>query len=182
MITSIVLFVLAVCIGLLYGRRYASEEHRKGNMSSVLVSSIGPFCTCVFLFVMLAVVLVIPPTLISGTTALAGRCKIYSLHHFDSTTGTFFLGCGTIGRTRYYVVFRQTDRGMRQTFYTTGSTYIQEGDDYEPYVEYYQSNTKHWVRMAFPLAWVCRGVRPEMEDYCVLYVPTGTVTQEFVLE
>ena len=183
MITAIVLIVLAVCGGIYWGRKGVLERRMRGYTASMTGSIVGAVSFALFMAGIVGGLGSLPVAMMSGDTTLAADYRIYSLRHFDTTSGTFFLGCGSIGGRRQYAVFRETSRGMCQAFYNTYDTYIQEGDIHEPYAEYYRVDTKHWARMAFPLAWLCRSsFRPERKDYFVLHVPTGTVTQEFTLE
>jgi len=182
MITAIVLGILVVCVGIYCGNRDAQDRRRLGYEASAIGSSAGPLRTCLILAVFVGLIGSLPTRDISGDLNLEASYRIYSLRHFDATEGEFFLGCGSIGGVRRYAVFRETGRGMRQAFYDTYDTYIQEDGGGEPYAEYYRCDTKHWVRMAFPLAWISSCVRPRQDDYWVLHVPKGTVAQEFSLE
>ena len=101
---------------------------------------------------------------------------IVSLGVRDKATGSFFLGCGSIGGTSYYVYYRRlADGGLVRDKYPADRVVVYETDKRAPAIEGFTSET-----VSQPNLWpwsitVNYGGRS-------IFVPKGTIIREFKLE
>jgi len=176
MITLIVLGVLivgaAVAAFICEGHAPEWRRHRVEAVGVTIMLGV-----VVSLFV--CVITLIPIAIADGAP-MVSQYRIYSLRHFDSTSDSFFLGCGTVGNERKYSLFRDTEHGIQQVFYHTYNTYIQEGAT-EPFAEYHCTVPKRWMRMVCPFMLGELARSEPSKSYYILHVPKGTITQEFSL-
>jgi hypothetical protein len=95
--------------------------------------------------------------------------EIYSVNSGLGSTGSFFLGCGSIDGEIYYVVLMENDLGYYQEVFK-GDIYIVETDDIAPAIQYinYYRGTNENMSIAFNFKRVTK-------PHYVIYVPVGTI-------
>ena len=108
--------------------------------------------------------------------------EILSVVNDEKTSGSFFLGCGSINQTEYYVYFLQyEDGGIKRDMVRTDSAIIYEKTNETPKIEWTTYDYKiHWLgRFGSEKFDILKDVRKG--DYRLI-VPQGTVIKKFEIQ
>jgi len=106
--------------------------------------------------------------------------NIISIRNSDKTSGSFFLGCGSIDSTEYYVYFKQyEDGGVKRGMVTTSTATIYEKDEI-PRIEWTEVTKKVPWLLRFGFDWADISEARE-GDYRII-VPEGTIIEKFEIK
>ena len=98
--------------------------------------------------------------------------EIQALKDNNSIEGRFYLGNGHIGEEQYYYYIVNTEKGYKTEKVKSNNAYVVYND--KPYVEKYEAvSFKHWYTYIYAIP---------ATSYYVLYVPEGTITNEFNID
>ena len=108
---------------------------------------------------------------------------IVSIRNNDEISGSFFLGCGSINSTEYYVYFKQyKDGGIKRGMMRTNLVTLYEKDikDETPRTEWVTVTKRaHWlVRFGFDKVDI---IERREGDYRII-VPKGTIIEKFEIK
>lgn len=103
-----------------------------------------------------------------------GSTYITSVADGQETHGRFFLGSGYIDSEPAYFFYYTTGENRYKQGYVTGDVTIVEDSNVAPHIEYFESvsSNKNWCFL--------RG--DKYNDYRIIYVPKGTVIQNYTLD
>lgn len=105
--------------------------------------------------------------------------ELSALSNKNETSGSFFLGCGTVrGRQVYYAILKE-NYGMRMHKYEIGDCFIVY--DKKPYVEFFNTVFSSSKGFFIPI-FLNEPIIKEKTDRIVFHVPQGSVKENFKVE
>jgi len=142
-----------------------------------LISIIIGFCIFMFLLCLgtMGPTHGVPPVKITEYSQ-----PVASIRDSSSVVGSFFLGCGSIGEKQYYIYYEDWRNGKyKQRKILVDDTIICEEKKSKPRIDWQGTKYGHNKRI-LPDGWFGEG--PEHFTSKTIYVPKGTIIQEFKLE
>lgn len=100
--------------------------------------------------------------------------EIVSLDSDISSSGSFFLGIGSVSGSKKYYYFVETPRGMNSRSVYATNSYINETDSLDPKVVHHDFQEEEEIWSFYIPA---PHVRPD--DYTEIYVPEGSIVREY---
>ncbi len=163
----LLLFILMmVIIG--KASKYYSDIEPAVMFSFLLVAALS-----IFYAVLFGILVNLIP--MSKGTEVVETYDIISCRTDSEVSGSFFLGCGTIGEDSYYVTYYRTgDGGYQMMKFDVDLSTIYEVNDRAPCVEEVTSWMEGW--------WLGISIKTPRVRRFHIYVPEGTIIREFRIE
>lgn len=169
-----------IWVGVIVGLYRVSKGHRLDNSFPSIFGGL-------ILTVVLMMLTVLGSDLYNsywGTSksVLQGHTNLYSIQRETSINGSFFLGSGSLQGTTYYIGYLKDSEGFYHLAkFDTNVTSIKETNEFFPRYEHYK-NYECSKFSKVMLGFNCMNTATNTPNTYKLYVPEGTIIQQYSLE